>query len=64
MVSILIEIPCEMCGLIHKLLFRRDNISFTVNNKLYSKNDILSFNGHLICIKCKHKNQTRISKFL
>ena len=64
MVSILIEIPCEHCGLIHKLYFRKNKISFTINNKLYSKNDILSFNGHLICIECKHKNQTRIAKFL
>ena len=64
MVSILVEIPCEQCGLIHKLYFRKDKISFSVLNKLYSQKDILSFNGHLVCIDCKHKNQTRIAKFL
>ena len=64
MVSILVEIPCEQCGLIHRLLFKKDKMTFTVNNKLYSKKDILSFNGYLVCIECKHKNQTRIAKFL
>lgn len=64
MICILVKTPCEQCGLIYKIYFKKGKISFNVRNKLCTNSDILSSNGRLICVRCGHENQIRISRFL
>jgi len=64
MVSILIKSLCEICGLIHTALIKKDKITFNILDNLYSDKEILDSNGYLVCLNCKHTNNLNIKKFL
>jgi len=59
------NLECEQCNSKILISFRKDKISFSFNDKLFSEKDIL-FNNHIKCPYCNHinYNQIIIKKFL
>ena len=49
----LITFHCEHCGIEVKVYSRRGAMTFSVNDKLFSKADVLSYHGFYVCIQCR-----------
>lgn len=64
MTTNLITFKCEFCGLeAHAHIDRKGVLRFSIRDKLYSKDDILTSKGHFCCIDCNEPNYIRFKVF-
>ena len=56
----MITFQCYQCGQEVKVLFRNDgSLQFSILDKIYNQNDVLTNLGYYVCVDCNHKSKVR-----
>lgn len=64
MTTHLITFKCECCGLeVNAHIDRKGVLVFSINDKLYSPDDVLTYQGYYVCIDCTDISNVRFKVF-